>query len=113
MIGLTLQEAQMALSTNQRTALWAVALFGLLGPNGVFLYYALFRWNDLLAALQNPVTLAFVIEAFLVMGLLAVYFAWKPMGRWGWKTFIVLSLIGGLGFAIPAFVAINSPSKSA
>lgn len=101
----------MTLSPNQRIALWAVALFGLLGPNGVFLYYTLFRWSDLMAALQNPVTLAFVVEAFLVMGLLAVYFARKPRGRWGWKTFVVLSLIGGLGFAIPAFVAMNSTSK--
>ena len=98
----------MTLSPHQRTALWAFALFGLLGPNGVFLYYAFFCWSDLLATLQHPVTLAFVVEAFLVMGLLAAYFAWKPLGRWGWKTFIVLSLIGGLGFAIPAFVAINA-----
>lgn len=98
----------MTLTSKQQTALWAAALFGFLGPNGVFLYYAFFRWSDLLAAMQHPVTIAFVIEAFLVMGLLAAYFAWKPLGRWGWKTFIVLSLIGGLGFAIPAFVAMNA-----
>ena len=102
----------MTLSPNQRIALWAVAVFGLLGPNGVFIYFALFRWSDLLAAMQHPVTLAFVVEAFLVMGLLAVFFAQRPIGRWGWKTFVVLSLIGGLGFGIPAFVLLNSQAKA-
>lgn len=99
----------MTLSSTQRTGLGLVTLFGLLGPNGVFLYYALFRWPELIAAMRHPVTLAFVVEAFLVMALLAVFFASRPIGRWGWKTFVVLSLVGGLGFGIPAFVLINSP----
>ena len=99
----------MTLSSQQRLLLGLVAIFGLLGPNSVFIYFALFRWNDLMAALQNQVTLAFVVEAFVVMALLAVFFAQRPIGRWGWKVFVVLSLVGGLGFSIPAFVLLNSP----
>lgn len=96
------------LSPSKRTFLGLAALFGLLGPNGVFVYYVLFRWNDLLAALRNPVTLAFVVEAFVVMALLAWFFTQRPLGRHGWKTFVLLSLIGGLGFGIPALVLLNS-----
>ncbi len=99
----------MTLSSTQRAWLGLVALFGLLGPNGVFIYYALFRWPELIAALRHPVTLAFVVEAFLVTGLLAVFFSSRPSGRWGWKTFVGLSLVGGLGFGIPAFVLMSSP----
>jgi hypothetical protein len=42
------------------------------------------------------------------MVLLAVYFAGRPLGRHRWPTFVVLSLLGGLGFSIPAFVLMNS-----
>lgn len=98
----------MNLSPGQRFALGLVALFGLVGPNGVFLYYAFCRWPELVAALRHPVAMALLVEAFVVLALLAVYFAKRPLGRWSWKTFVVLSLVGGLGFGIPAFVLLNS-----
>jgi hypothetical protein len=97
------------LTPRQRTLLTLVALFGLLGPNGVFVYYALFRWNDLLAGLRHPVALAFLIEAMVVMVFLAALIALRPIGRWGWKTFLALSLIGGLAFSIPAFILMSEP----
>ena len=98
----------MVLSQTQRRVLIAVALLGLLGPNGVFVYYALARWDALLGAMQHPVTLAFVIDALAAMALLAVGIARWPLGRWGWKAFVLLSLVGGLAFSIPAFVVMNS-----
>jgi len=101
------------LSPSHRSVLGAVALFGLLGPNGVFLYYALLRPDEFWGALSNPVTLAFLTEAFVVMILLAVFLHVRPMGPWGWKSFVVMSLLGGLGFSIPALVLLNGriPSK--
>lgn len=98
----------MRLSSRGRIALIIIAIIGLLGPNGVFLYYAMFRMGDMLTALGHPVTLAYVVESFIVMGLVAVYIARKPKGRLGWKAFIAFSLIGGLGFSIPAFMVINA-----
>ncbi|MEP6963256.1 MAG: hypothetical protein ABI995_14340 [Acidobacteriota bacterium] len=98
----------MTLSAPQRLCLHAVALFGLLGPNGVFLYFAISRRQQFLAAMQNPITLAFLVEAFVVMGLLAVFLSWRPLGPWGWKSFLALSLIGGLGFSVPMIVTLNA-----
>ena len=88
--------------------LQALALIGLLGPNGVFLYYAMARRSEFLTALSHPVTLAFLIEAFLVLGILAALLARRPLGPWGWRSFLVLSLVGGLGFSIPALLVRNS-----
>ena len=98
----------MHFTASQRLLLRVTALIGLLGPNGVFLYYAFFRWSELVAALRHPVTLAFVAEAMLVLVLLAILLAAKPLGRWGWKSFVILSLVGGLGFGIPAILLLNS-----
>lgn len=99
----------MRFSSRGRIVLIIIAIIGLLGPNGIFIYYAVFRMGDMLAALEHPVTLAYVVESFVVMGLVAAYIARKPRGRLGWKAFIAFSLIGGLGFSIPAFMVINAP----
>lgn len=101
----------MTLSSRQRSLLSAVAVLGFLGPNVILLYFALFRWEELVAALQHPITLAFVIEALVVRCLLAVFLARKPEGTRGWKLFIAMSLVGGLGFSVPALVVINSDSR--
>jgi hypothetical protein len=95
------------LTPARRLALGIVALIGLFGPNGVFLYFAIFRWSDFLAGQRHPVAAAFVVEAILVTCLLAAFLAARPIGRWGWKTFIALSLAGGLLFSIPAILLLN------
>ena len=41
----------MILLPMQRLFLCLAAVVFLLGPNGVFVYYALFRWNDFVTAL--------------------------------------------------------------
>lgn len=97
----------MKIQHKQKIWLAIIAVIGLIGPNGVFLYFAFWRWTEFAQALRHPVTLAFVIESFIVMGLLAAYLARKSE-RWGWKSFVVLSLIGGLGFGIPAIVLLNA-----
>ena len=99
--------AGMGLNRVQRVLLVVVALIGLLGLNGVFLYYLMLRREEMIRALMHPVALVFVIEAFVVVGLLAAYFAWRPLGRWTWRSFIVLSLVGGLAFSLPTFLLLN------
>jgi hypothetical protein len=98
----------MELTAGQRAALRVVATLSFIGTNGVFLYYLVFRTRELFRVLVHPAALVFVIDVFTVMVLLAVYFAGRPLGRHRWPTFVVLSLLGGLGFSIPAFVLMNS-----
>jgi hypothetical protein len=81
----------------------AVAFFGLFVPNGIFVYWLFTEFNGVGAVVENKLALAFMIEAFLVLGIMTVYFARHPIGRVKWYWFVVLSLIGGLGFGIPFY----------
>ena len=80
-----------------------IALFGLLVPNGIFIYWLLTEFRGVGDVIENKLALGFIIEAFLVMFLMAYYFATNPIGRVKWYWFIVFSLIGGLGFGIPFY----------
>ena len=88
-------------SPGERTALALLAIFGLVVPNGLFLYVAATDPGAMAAALSNPISLVFVFEAFLLMSL----FAWL-LGRSGARrpsgfVFVVLSLLGSLAFSVP------------
>ena len=83
--------------------LLVIALFGLIVPNGLFLYWAATEFNSVGDLFASRLALAFMIEAMMLMALLAFYFAKNPVGKYGWKTFVVLSLVGGLGFSLPLY----------
>lgn len=85
-----------------------LAIFGLIVPNGFFLYYALAAPAALHTALTNPIALVFITEAFLLM----LLFSWL-IHRWGlrspgWLAFIVMSLVGSMAFSVPAFLYLTS-----
>jgi hypothetical protein len=84
-----------------------IALFGLIVPNGIFIYWLFTEFNGVAGVLENKLAVAFIIDAFLAMFLLAWWFAAKPIGRVRWYWFIVLSIIGGLGFSIPFYWWLN------
>lgn len=90
-------------SNIERKVLLTLSIIGLVGPNGIFVYYSLFRWSDFLSTLRDPVALSFIVEAFLVMGILAWCCAKLLSPRQGWL-FVLFSLIGGLGFSLPVFL---------
>ena len=93
-------------------ALILVALFGLIVPNGLFLYWLLVEATGFQDVLNNRLALAFIIDAVMVLIILAVYFARRPVGRVGWGTFVLLSLIGGLGFSLPMYWWLNHREPS-
>ncbi len=98
----------------ERIALLALGGFGLIGPNGGFLYFTFFRWPEVLSTLRNPVALAFIVEAFFAMGILAYYFTKVSTSKNG-MLFVALSLIGGLGFSVPVYLLTTgrpAPEKS-
>jgi hypothetical protein len=99
-------------SSRERFWLSVLALFGLLGLNGVFLYALVFRPDAVSAAVTNPVAAAFMVEALLMVGVLSYLLTrWQVMRlHWGW--FVLLSLIGGIAFALPV-VLLRSTSDTA
>ena len=84
-----------------------IAIFGLLVPNGIFIYWLFTEFQSVNDFLQDWLALGFIIDAFMVMFLLAYWFAKNPLGKIKWYWFIVFSLIGGLGFSLPFYYWLN------
>lgn len=93
----------------ERLWLWALAAFGLLGVNGVFLWTLFARPEIMREALANPITIAYSVEALALVAALAWLFRKWGVSRVGWGWFVVLSLLGSLAFAIP--VALLFPRR--
>ena len=88
-------------------ALLLISLFGLFVPNGIFVYWLFTEFSSMNDVLNNKLALAFIIEAFVVLGLLAYWFGKNPIGKISWPWFVVFSLIGGLGFGLPFYYWLN------
>src|SRR3954471_24926150 len=88
----------------QEKLLLALAIFGLIVPNGFFLYYSLIAPASLHTALNNPVALVLIIEAFFLMFLFAWVIHRAGFRSPGWLAFIIMSLVGSMVFSIPAFL---------
>lgn len=84
----------------ERLGLWALAVLGMVVVNGLFLLGA-FRPGTVEGALTNPIGLAFVIEAFLLLGALTYLLPRWGVSRLGRGWIVVLALLGGIAFALP------------
>ena len=84
-----------------------IAIFGLLVPNGIFIYWLLTEFHSFSQVYTDKLALGFILDCFLAMFLLAYWFAVNPIGKIKWYWFIVLSLIGGLGFSLPFYYWLN------
>ena len=90
-----------------------IALFGLLVPNGLFVYWLLNELHGLGPVLHDKLALAFILDALLAVGVLAAQIARTRSGRVSWTMFVALSIIGGLGFSVPFTWWLNSrPAKT-
>jgi hypothetical protein len=88
-------------SAGERFWLAALGVFGFLAVNGAFFYGLLFKSDALSTALANPLALAFIAEALVLVGVFAYLFERWGVSRLGWKWFVFLSLLGSMAFAIP------------
>ena len=88
----------------QEKFLIALAVVGLVVPNGLFVYYSLFAPAVLRAAFTSPVALVFILEAFLLMILFAWLIHHGGLRSPGWLAFRVMSLVGSMAFSVPAFL---------
>ncbi len=87
--------------------LLVVAVVGFVFGNGLFCYWLLFESPGWAAIGANHLALAFIIDAFLTLFVLAVRFARRPIGRFAWPWFVVLSIVGGLCFGLPFYLWLN------
>lgn len=95
------------MSPTASRVLLAIALFGLLVPNGLFVYWLVVEFDGVQTVLANHLAVAFILDAFLAFGVLTYLFAIEPPGPIRWPWFVLLSLVGGLGFSIPFYLWLN------
>jgi hypothetical protein len=88
-------------SRREQICLWFLSLFNLILVNGAFLYGLFYRPAAMQAALSNPISAAFILEAFIMLGLLAYLFTRWGVSRLAWPWLVGLALLGGLAFAVP------------
>jgi len=88
-------------SSRERFWLWLVAIFGFAVVNGAFLYGLVYQPMAMTEAMQNPIALAFMIEALLLMIVFAYLLPKWRVAHLSWLWFIVLSLLGSMAFALP------------
>ena len=98
-------------TARERAWLSVLALAGLLGLNGVFIYGVVTDPASVRDALANPVAAAFIVEALVLTGVLAYL-----LRRWGvttlhWAWFVLASLIGGLAFALPVVLLMRRDGR--
>ena len=80
------------------------------GLNGVFLYATGADPRALQTALTNPISAAFIVEALLLMVVLAWLLPKWGVSRVSGKAFIVLCLAGGIAFDPGVAVLLSPPT---
>ena len=93
--------AQNEYSSTERAWLVALAVFGFVAVNGAFFYGLIAQPGSLRAALTNPISLAFLVEALLMLVALAYLLGKWGVSRLSWGWFLFLSLLGSMAFALP------------
>lgn len=88
-------------------SLLLVAAFGLLVPNGFFVYWVVNEYHGLAPVLHDNLALGFILDVAVTLIILTVYFAKHPLGPVGWPWFVLLSFMGGLGFSLPLYCWLN------
>ena len=95
------------MSSKMKAVVLTVAAFGLIVPNGMFFYYLFVQFSSVSEILNDLLALGFIIDAFMATGLISWWLAYNHIGRYSWKVFVLLSLIGGLGFSLPFYWYLN------
>jgi hypothetical protein len=88
--------------------LWLVIAFlGFFFPNGIYIYWLATRFDTIGQAAHNELAAGFLVEMLIATILVAYRFHVSPLGKIRVHWFVLLSMIGGLGFGIPAFYWLN------
>lgn len=98
------------LTRTERTVLLVVAILAFLGPNGMYLYFTVTQPELNQEALSNPISLAFMIEAMMLLGLF-LWYVFRTTRSWlSVMLYLVLAFLGSLAFSLPLFMSRKSSS---
>jgi hypothetical protein len=105
------EAAEQLFQTPGAPAMWlpVVGVFGLLVPNGLFFSWLIVDFISMGDVFADRLAFAFVLDAFMAFALLGYLFAAHPIDPVRWYWFVLLALIGGLGFAVPSIYLGKSP----
>ena len=98
-------------SSRTKLLLLFFAVLALIGPNGLFLYAAFTQPALIQDANANPVALAFMIEAMMLLVLFLGYVWFKTRSAKQVLLYLGLSFIGSLAFSFPVFLYKYSNTK--
>ena len=102
---------RLRLNIKQRILLGIVAIIGLLGINGMFLYTVIFTPELMKEAHGNLYALVFILEAFILLPLFCFLIVVAKLRSPGWLGFLALSLLGSLAFSIPFSILLWTREK--
>ena len=98
----------LVLSRANRILLLVVAVTAALGPNALYLYSVITAPELNNEAMANPVALAFMIEAMMLLALF-LYYVYKRTRSWAQVgLYLVFAFMGSLAFSFPLFLYLNS-----
>ena len=101
---MSIQRDHISLTDFQRKALLVVAVLALLGPNGLYLYYAVTQPELNQEAIRNPISLAFMIEAMMLLALF-LWYVFRVTRSWVQVLiYLALAFLGSLAFSLPMFL---------
>jgi hypothetical protein len=99
------------LSKKQQILLWCISVIGLIGVNGLFLYALVFIPEQITSAFNNVISIAFILEALLLLLLLCFLVSVVKFKSPGWPGFLLLSILGSLAFSIPFSIIMWNKNK--
>ena len=86
---------------SERFVLWILCIFGFTVINITFINGVFFETHQYEEAMKNPVALVFMVETFIMLGLLTYLLVkWEKL-RIPWWAFVGLSVLGSMLFALP------------
>jgi len=94
-----------------RILLWVVAIIGLFGINGVFIYSLIFSPELVKEAFGNLYAMVFIAEAFILLPLFCFLIGIAKLKSPNWIGFLVISLLGSMAFSIPISIILWTREK--
>ena len=96
------------LSQPARIVLLLVAILAAIGPNALYLFAVITDPGLNQQAMQNPVALAFMIEAMMLLALFLWFVYHRTRSFVQVLVYFVLTFLGSLAFSFPLFLFLQS-----